>query len=96
MKPLREWRAEKLLSVRDLARIAGVSNKTINQIEGGHGVPTFRTIRRITTALDVDAGHVEEFARAIEHRGKDRALINPGRSLLVPVAAAMAAGPSPV
>ena len=93
MKPLREWRAEKLLSVRDLARIAGVSNKTINQIEGGHGVPTFRTIRRITTALDVEASHVEEFARAIEHRGKDRALNSPGRGVLGSVAAATAAGP---
>ena len=73
MKPLREWRAENLWSVRDLAREAGVSTKTVNEIEHGRGVPTFRTIRRICSALKVEPSEVTEFAAAIEERGKDAA-----------------------
>ena len=73
MKPLREWRAERLLSLRDLARAAGTSDKTIVQIELGRQVPTFRTIRRISEALGVDAAEVTEFAEAIREKGKDAA-----------------------
>jgi DNA-binding Xre family transcriptional regulator len=68
MKPLREWRAERLLSTRDLAAKAGVSNKTINEIEHDRGTPTFRTMRRICDALSVAPGDVTEFAKALERR----------------------------
>lgn len=73
MKPLREWRAERLLSVRALALAAGVSTKTIVQLEAGRQLPTFRTMQRLTAALDVSAGEVEEFAAAVGERGKDAA-----------------------
>ena len=73
MKSLREWRAGKLMSSKALAAAAGVSNKTIIQIEHGRQLPTFRTIHRVTTALGVAPGDVEEFAAAIEERGKDAA-----------------------
>jgi len=73
MKPLREWRAARLMSSKTLAIAAGVSNKTIIQIEHGRQLPTFRTIQRITDALGVEPAEIEEFAAAIEERGKDAA-----------------------
>jgi transcriptional regulator with XRE-family HTH domain len=73
MKSLREWRALRLESSKTLAVKAGVSNKTILEIENGRNVPTFRTIRRLSEALDVDPSEVAEFAAAIEERGKDAA-----------------------
>lgn len=69
MKSLRAWRAERLLSTRALAAKAGVSNKTIVQLENGHGVPIFRTITRLSAALGVEPGEVAEFAAAIATRG---------------------------
>jgi transcriptional regulator with XRE-family HTH domain len=73
MKTLREWRAERLESSKTLAAKAGVSNKTIIEVENGRNVPTFRTIRRLSEALGVDPAEVAEFAAAIEERGKDAA-----------------------
>jgi putative transcriptional regulator len=37
---LREWRAAKELTQADLARLAGVSRKTINTVENGVFVPS--------------------------------------------------------
>ena len=68
MKSLREWRVGQLLGVKALAKKAGVSNATIVQIEHGAQVPTFRTIRRLCDALDVQPQDVAEFAAAIEQR----------------------------
>ena len=73
MKTLREWRAERLLGVKALAAKAGVSNKTIVQIEHGAQVPSFRTIRRLCDALEVEPRQVVEFAQAIEDAGKSLA-----------------------
>jgi transcriptional regulator with XRE-family HTH domain len=70
MKSLREWRAERLLSADALAAKAGVSNKTIVQLEHGRQLPTFRTIRRISDALGVPPSEITEFNRAIAERGK--------------------------
>jgi transcriptional regulator with XRE-family HTH domain len=73
VKTLREWRAQKLKSSKTLAAAAGVSNKTIIQIENGRQLPTFRTIQRLCTALGVEPGDVTEFAGAIEERSKEAA-----------------------
>ena len=73
MKSLREWRSEKLESSKTLSAKAGVSNKTILEIENGRNVPTFKTMRKLSEALGVQPGEVEEFAAAIEERGKDAA-----------------------
>jgi transcriptional regulator with XRE-family HTH domain len=73
LKSLREWRAARLESSKTLAVKAGVSNKTILEIENGRNVPTFRTMRRLSEALNIDPADVEEFAAAIEERGKDAA-----------------------
>ena len=73
MKPLRDWRTGRLLSVRDLARQAGTSDKTIIQIELGRQVPTFRTMRRISQVLGMAPEEITEFAAAIQKRGKGAA-----------------------
>jgi len=70
-KALREWRVERLMSIRSLADIAGVSTKTVVQLEAGRQLPTFRTMQRITTALRVDAAEIKEFAAALDERGKE-------------------------
>ena len=69
MRTLREWRALRLLSTKALAARAGVSNKTIVQLENGNGLPIFRTIARISAALGVPPGEIAEFAAAIATRG---------------------------
>jgi transcriptional regulator with XRE-family HTH domain len=69
VRTLREWRALRLLSTRALAAKAGVSNKTIVELENGRGLPIFRTIARISAALDVQPGEIAEFAAAIATRG---------------------------
>jgi transcriptional regulator with XRE-family HTH domain len=66
VKTLRQWRLEKLMSTKELATVAGVSNKTVVQIEHGRQVPLLRTIRRISEALDVPPREVQEFAEALE------------------------------
>lgn len=65
-RPLREWRRERLLSLDDLAAAAGVSNKTVVQIEHGRQLPRFKTMRAICAALDVQPRDVTEFAAALD------------------------------
>lgn len=65
MQPLRAVRRGHLVSIEDLAARAGVSTKTIVEIEYGRSVPQLRTIRRLSAALDVDPASVIEFANAI-------------------------------
>jgi transcriptional regulator with XRE-family HTH domain len=69
-KPLRAWRTERLWSVRDLAAAAGVSTKTVVQLEHRRQRPNFRTIRRLSEALGVEARQVTEFVKALDDRGK--------------------------
>ena len=69
MRSLREWRAVKLMTIRDLASKANVANQTIVQIEHGRISPRLSTMRRISEALDVDAIDVEEFEQAIQRSG---------------------------
>ncbi len=72
-RPLRELRAEQLLSIRDLAQLAGVAPSTIYLTEVGRTTPHASVMRRIAAALGVDAHAVAEFRRAIEaHAGRAR------------------------
>ncbi len=72
-RPLRELRAERLLSIRELARLAGVAPSTIYLTEAGRTTPHASVMRRIAAALAVDAHQVAEFRRAIEvHAGQAR------------------------
>ena len=65
MQTLREIRRSKLISIEDLAEMAGVSTKTIVEIELQRSMPRLRTIRKLSDALEVEPGSVEEFAAAI-------------------------------
>ena len=65
-RPLRDLRAERLLSIRELARLAGVAPSTIYLTEAGRTTPHASVVRRIAAALQVDAHAVAELRRAIE------------------------------
>ena len=73
METLRMWRVKRLMTIRDLATKAGVSTKTIVDIELERQTPRFETIRRISDALNVQPSEVAEFAQAMHERGKDAA-----------------------
>jgi len=62
---LREVRAERLLSIRELAQLASVAPSTIFLIEAGRTTPHLAVVRRIAAALNVDPAKVVEFRRAI-------------------------------
>jgi DNA-binding XRE family transcriptional regulator len=70
---LREWRARRLLSLDGLADKAGVSNKTIVQIEYGRLTPRVGTVRSLCDALNVEPEQVAEFVDAMEKWVKDAA-----------------------
>ena len=72
-RPLRDLRAEQLLSIRELARLADVASSTVYLTETGRTTPHASVIRRIAAALQVDAHVVAEFRRAIKaHAGRAR------------------------
>jgi transcriptional regulator with XRE-family HTH domain len=70
MPSLREWRAERLLSTKKLSALTGVSNKTILDIEHQKRMPTFRTIQKLSDALNIEPKEVSEFAAAIARRSQ--------------------------
>ena len=66
MPTLRALRADRLLSIRELAQLAGVVPSSIYLIETGRVTPHASTVRRLATALGVDPETVDEFRQAIE------------------------------
>ena len=73
MKTLREWRTERLQSIRELAAAAGVTHKTLIDLEHGRRRASYETMRKLSQSLGVPAGEIAEFAEAVEYRGKDAA-----------------------
>ena len=65
-KTFGEVRRRAFLTIRDLSEKAGVSPRTIVDLEHGRTLPQLRTIQRLSEALDVDPLAVEEFALVIE------------------------------
>ena len=65
MKSLREWRRERLLNLAELAQQAGVTEKTVGDIERGHSRPQLGTIRKLSEALKVEPRDVAEFDAVI-------------------------------
>jgi putative transcriptional regulator len=49
---LKQWRAKQALTQADLARLAGVSRKTINTVENGVFVPSVFLALTLARALD--------------------------------------------
>jgi transcriptional regulator with XRE-family HTH domain len=66
-------RRSRLLSMQALATKAGVSIRTINNIEMGYIRPHLSTIQKLCDALNVDPMDVDEFRDAIQ--GKELAPI---------------------
>ena len=71
-RTLREWRAERLLTIRDLARLAGVAPSTVYLIEVARSTPHPTTMRVIAAALGVTPPQVAEFRSAIAARARPR------------------------
>jgi len=71
-RSLREWRAERLLTIRELARLADVAPSTVYLTETGRTTPRPSVMRRIASLLGVEGHRVAEFRRAIEARGRAR------------------------
>jgi transcriptional regulator with XRE-family HTH domain len=66
---LREVRAERLMSIRELAQRASVAPSTIYMIEAGRSLPQLAVVRRLAEVLDIDPQWVEEFRRSIRAHG---------------------------
>jgi transcriptional regulator with XRE-family HTH domain len=66
MPTLREARTGQVLTIRDIAAKAGVSTKTVVDLEAGRAVPKFRTIRKLASALGVNPEDITEFRNAID------------------------------
>ena len=73
MKTLREWRLNRLLSIRGLEAASGVTAKTLVDLEHGRRRPHYATMRKLCAALGVEPGEVAEFAAALDDLGKDAA-----------------------
>ena len=72
MVSLRILRAERLLSIRELARRASVAPSTIYLIEAGRTIPRQRVARQIAKVLDVAPMEVDELRRRIEAAKKGK------------------------
>jgi transcriptional regulator with XRE-family HTH domain len=72
VRPLRDVRADRLLSMRELAQLAGVAPSTIYLIEVGRTTPRLSVIRRLSEALAIDPQEVTEFRRAIRAHADSR------------------------
>ena len=66
MPTLRHIRVERLLTIRALAKQAGVAPSTIYLAENGHTIPRLSVIRRLAATLAVEPGDIDEFRQAIE------------------------------
>lgn len=66
MASLRELRTLNFLSVRELAKRAGVAFSTVHLVESGKAIPHAATMRKIAAALSVEPMEIDEFREAIE------------------------------
>jgi transcriptional regulator with XRE-family HTH domain len=58
-------RRRKFWSIRELARRAGVTPRTLNTIELGQTTPSLRTIQKLSEALEMDPMDIDEFRDVI-------------------------------
>jgi transcriptional regulator with XRE-family HTH domain len=63
---LREARLQALLSMRQLARKAGLSATTIYLLENHQRTPQLLTIYKLSRALGVNPEEIEEFCQAMD------------------------------
>ncbi len=69
---LKEARAQKLLTMAELAAASGVSLATIRNIEQGSSTPRLPIVRKIAGALGIDAGEIDEFRQSMEATARGR------------------------
>ena len=72
VRTLKQARSAKMLTVRDLATLAGCAPNTVHQVEVGLRRPRFDTIKRLSAALGVEPAEVAEFRRALMLEGDER------------------------
>ncbi len=63
IKPLRYWRAERALGLKELAAQAGVSHATILRIERGETLSQARVYRKLAQALGIEPLQIAEYRR---------------------------------
>ncbi|HWP28046.1 MAG TPA: helix-turn-helix transcriptional regulator [Chloroflexota bacterium] len=66
MVALRAARLERGLSLRALARRAGVATSTVYALEMGRHVPQLRVIRQLSEALACNPWDIDEFRSRLE------------------------------
>lgn len=66
------FRAERLLSIRELGLLAGIAPSTIYMIETGRSTPRASVVRCICEALQIEPMAITEFRRAIREHGRAR------------------------
>jgi transcriptional regulator with XRE-family HTH domain len=68
MTTLRMARLQALLSIRQLARKAGISPTTISLLETGQRTPQLLTVYKLSRALGVDPEEIAEFRHAMDRQ----------------------------
>jgi transcriptional regulator with XRE-family HTH domain len=58
MKTLKEIRESQFLTQRELGEKAGIGANTVNRIEKGLQMPTFKTIKKLAKALGIDPSEI--------------------------------------
>ena len=66
MKTIKQARAERMLTARQLAERAGLSHATVYMVENGKTIPRLEAVRKLSAALEVDPMEVSELRHAIE------------------------------
>ena len=70
---LREFRVNKALSQEELAHRASLHPTWISHLESGRENPSWATVRRLATALDITVADLAARAEALEAQRSDRA-----------------------
>jgi transcriptional regulator with XRE-family HTH domain len=68
LKTLREWRVERLLSLTSLAAQAGITKKTLIDLELGRRRPHYETMAALCQVLNVAPAEVIEFVATLDQR----------------------------
>lgn len=55
---IRKHRSERKITQRDLCETVGISENFLSQIENGRRLPSFETLSRIATALDMEPSSI--------------------------------------
>lgn len=58
-KTLREWRASRRLSMAALAKLADVSEATVESIENGRHTPSLKSMRQIADVFGVGLDQID-------------------------------------